>query len=157
MMAGQRVSRRRVLGGAVCGAAVAGGVPAAGAAPPHSGAPTPEFPRRVALQLSAADATTVNNLLFNVVNVQKRYGLDNVKVAVVAYAEGVRALYRDSAPVPERIESLLQYGVEFIACGSTLEAQKRVPGDLIAGITVVPSAIPELIERQLDGWVVLHP
>jgi uncharacterized protein len=111
----------------------------------------------VVLQLSATDPTTVNKLLFNVVNVQKRYGLDNAKVSVMAYAEGVRALYRDGSPVPERIESLMQYGVEFVACGATLEAQKRSSEDLIPGVVVVAAAIPELVERQLDGWVVLHP
>ncbi|WP_084572877.1 DsrE family protein [Methylocapsa aurea] len=155
------VSRRNVLGTVVSGtiaASTLSAIPTRGHADdlvvPE---PTPDSPRRVALQLSDASHRAVNNLLFNVVNVQKRYGLDNVKVAVFAYADGVRALYKDSAPAPDRIRSLMEYGVEFVACGSTLEAEKRSATDVIDGVSVVAAAIPELVERHLRGWVVIHP
>jgi len=155
------VSRRNVLRTVVSGTVATSAlvtVPARG----HAGelvvpAPTPDSPRLVAMQLSDASPRAVNNLLFEVVNVQKGYGLDNVKVTVFAYADGVRALYKDSAPVPDRIRSLMEYGVEFVACGSTLEAEKRSVTDLIDGVSVVPAAIPELIERHLRGWVVIRP
>lgn len=152
------VSRRKVIGstvsGAIATAAFSSRADAVEVAVPN---PTPDSPRLVAMQLSDASPRAVSNLLFEVVNMQKSYGLDNVKIAIFAYADGVRALYQDSAPVPDRVRSLMEYGVEFVACGSTLQAQKRSATDLIDGVLVVPAAIPELIERHLRGWVVIHP
>ena len=151
------IGRRAVLGMALAGSAAA----VLSAAPEDAGAqstvPTPDAPRLVVLQLSDSDARAVNNLLFNVVNIQKHYGMDNVKVSVIAYGDGVRALLRETTSVLDRVKSLMAYGVEFVACGSTLEAMKRPQADLIEGVSVVPAAMPELIERQLRGWVVIHP
>ncbi len=49
--------------------------------------PKPSFdsPRRIALILSTDDPKIVNQLLFNVINIQKFYGMDNVKLVVIAF------------------------------------------------------------------------
>ncbi|MEI8396053.1 MAG: DsrE family protein [Rhodospirillaceae bacterium] len=154
------IGRRTVLGVGLAGSAAAAlGARSekAAAQPVVPPVPTPDAPRLVVLQLSDPDARAVNNLLFNIVNIQKHYGLDSVKVSVIAYGDGVRALLRETTPALDRVKSLMAYGVEFVACGSTLEATKRPQTDLIEGVSVVPAAMPELIERQLRGWVVIHP
>lgn len=119
--------------------------------------PTPDTPRKVLLQLTTDDVRAVNDVLFNVVNIQKFYGQDNVKVAVVSFGAGNRALYKDTSPVRARIESLLQYDVEFVACGNTMEATNRSPTDLIDGVEAVTAGIPEIVERQLQGWIYIRP
>ena len=121
--------------------------------------PKPSFdnPRKVVFQLSTGDPRAINNLLFNVVNVQKFYGMDNVRIAVVAFGDGVSALYRETSPVRPRIESLLKYDIEFIACGNTLSAANRKPEDLIPGVAVVTAGIAEIVERTLRGWVYIRP
>lgn len=119
--------------------------------------PTPDTPRKVMLQLTTEDARAINDLLYNVVNVQKFYGQDNVKVAVVAFGPGNRALYRDTSPVRERVSSLLQYDVEFLACGNTMETTGRKKEDLIEGVEVVTAGVAEIVERQLQGWVYVRP
>ena len=119
--------------------------------------PTMDNPRKVILQLTSRTPRTMNNLLFNVVNIQKFYGQDNVKIAVVAFSDGMRALYRKSSPVKERIESLLLYDVEFVACGNTMTATKRKAGDLIPGVKIVTAGIPEIIERTRRGWIYIRP
>lgn len=119
--------------------------------------PTPDSPRRVLLQLSSDDPRAVNDLLYNVVNIQKFYGQDNVRVAVVSFGAGNRTLYKDSSPVKARIESLLQYDVEFVACGNTMEVTNRSKTDLIDGVEVVTAGIPEIMERQLHGWIYIRP
>jgi len=122
-----------------------------------SPAPDPDHPRRIMLQLTSKDPREINNLLFNVVNIQKFYGMDNVKIAVIAYGDGMQALYGKSSPVAERIRSLLQYDVEFVACGNTMSATGRMPGDLIDGVELVTAGIPEIVERTLRGWVYIRP
>lgn len=119
--------------------------------------PTPDAPRRILLQLATDEPRQVNDLLFNVVNIQKFYGQDNVRVTVVSFGAGNRALYKDTSPVRARIESLVQYDVEFVACGNTIEATSRNPADVIDGVAVVTAGIPEIVERQLQGWIYVRP
>jgi intracellular sulfur oxidation DsrE/DsrF family protein len=119
--------------------------------------PTPDNPRKILLQLTTDEPWAVNDLLYNVVNVQKFYGQDNVKVLVVSFGAGNRALYKDTSPVKARVESLLRYEVEFVACGNTLAATNRTKDDLIDGVEVVTAGIPEIAERQLQGWIYIRP
>lgn len=119
--------------------------------------PDPDNPRKILLQLTTDDSRAVNDVLFNVVNIQKFYGQDNVKVAVVSFGAGNRALYKDTSTVRERISSLLQYDVEFVACGNTIEATGRKPTDVIDGVEIVTAGIPEIIERIKQGWIYIRP
>ena len=119
--------------------------------------PSWDNPRRVVLQLTSDDVRHVNNVLYNAINVQKFYGQDNVKVAIVAYASGVRALLKGESKVAERVASLQQYDVEFIACGNSLESMGKEAADLLPAIAVVPFGIPEIMERQMKGWLYIAP
>lgn len=114
-------------------------------------------PRRIVLQMTTDDAKRVNGILNNAVNLQKFYGTDNVKVAVVAFSAGVRPLLKQDSPVAERVASLLQYDVEFIACGNTLATWEKTEADVLPGVTVTTAGIAEIIERQLQGWHVVAP
>lgn len=119
--------------------------------------PDPDNPRKILLQLTNDDPRIVNDLLHNVVNIQKFYGQDNVKVAVVTFGAGNRALYKDTSPVRERVLSLLQYDVEFVACGNTMETTGRQPSDVIDGVEIVTAGIPEIVERMRQGWTYIRP
>lgn len=121
--------------------------------------PEPSFdePRRVMLQLTSADETTINNVLYNAANIQKFYGMDEVEIMIVAYGPGMKALYSKSSPVKDRITSLQKYGVDFIGCGNTMDATDHTPEDLIDGVEWVQAGIAEIVERQLDGWVYVRP
>lgn len=119
--------------------------------------PSMDNPRKILLQLTSKDPRTINSLLFNVVNIQKFYGMDNVRIAVVAYADGMRAFYKKTSPVKERIESLLHYDIEFVACGNTMTATGHKSADLIQGVETVTAGIPEIVERTLRGWHYIRP
>lgn len=121
--------------------------------------PEPDFaqPRRVMLQLTSDDETTINNILHNAINIQDFYGMDYVEVAVIAYGPGMEALYADTSPVKDRITSQQKYGVSFIGCGNTMDATGHEPDELIEGVEWVESGIAEIIERRLDGWVYVRP
>ncbi|GAB6053771.1 DsrE family protein [Magnetospira thiophila] len=119
--------------------------------------PSMDEPRKVLLGLNTKDPQAVNNLLYNAVNVQKFYGMDNVQIVVVAWGAGVRALLKESSPVAERVSSLQQYGVTFLACGNTLDTLHKSQADLLDDVEVVQAGIPEVVERRLNGWIDIIP
>jgi len=119
--------------------------------------PDMDNPRKIVLQLTEDDDKKVNGVLYNAINIQKYYGMDNVMVAVVAYAKGVNALLKESTTVADRIASLQQYDVEFVACGNTLDTMGKKTEDLLDGVVRVQAGIPEIVERQLRGWIYITP
>lgn len=119
--------------------------------------PSWDVPRKIMLQLTSDDAKRVNGILHNAVNLQKFYGQDNVKVAIIAYGAGVRALLAESSPVTDRVASLQQYEVEFVACGNTLTTIGKSGADLLPGVEVATAGIAEIVERQLKGWHYVVP
>lgn len=120
--------------------------------------PPPGFdtPRQIILQLTTDDEREANSILWNAINLQKFYGMDNVELAVVAYGKGMTMLYKDS-PVAERIASQLKYGIEYVACGNTMETTDHTPDDLVDGVGWVQAGIAEIVERQLRGWITIAP
>jgi intracellular sulfur oxidation DsrE/DsrF family protein len=120
-------------------------------------APSPDTPRRIVLTLTTADSRAVNNVMYNVANIQKFYGMDNVRLAVVAWGAGVRALLKEESPVADRVQSLQAYDVEFVACGNTLDAMGKPWDQVLPGVQVVRAGIPEVVERRLRGWVEIAP
>lgn len=119
--------------------------------------PGMDNPRQIVMALNTSDESAVNNLLFNVVNIQKFYGQENVEIAVVGYGAGVRNFLTADSKVADRIQSLVLYDVQFIACGNTLDAIGRKPDGLIDGVDLVQAGLPEIVERQLRGWIYLKP
>lgn len=120
--------------------------------------PAPDFdnPRQIVVSLSEKDEKRVNAVLNNVMNIQKAYGTDNVKLAVVAYGPGIWSVLKDS-PVRARIESMLMYEIEFVACGNTLDAIHKTQDDTIDGVGWARAGLVEIVERRLSGWVDIKP
>lgn len=120
--------------------------------------PEPSFdnPRKVLVSLNFNDEKKVASLLYNVINIQKEYGQDNLEIVVLGWGPGVRILLKDSS-LRSRIESQMQYDIKFIACGNTLKTIGISPDNLINGVDVVKAGLPEIIERELMGWSVIWP
>lgn len=119
-------------------------------------APDWDSPRRVVLQVSdSADA--LDRAMTNAINIQAFYGADLVKIELVTIGPGVRALLTESATSADRVSSLQSYGIEFVACGNTLDTIGKAEADLLPGVRTVVAGYGELIERSLEGWVILKP
>lgn len=121
--------------------------------------PKPDWdnPRRIVLQVSSDDPKRFEGAMSNAINLQKFYGIDHLEVTIITFAGGVRHLLKDSATAPERIKSLQDYGVTFVACGNTLDTIGKAEDDLIGGVDVVQVGIAEIVERQVRGWVTIVP
>ncbi len=122
-------------------------------ASPH---PTIENPRHAVFQFSVGDEKTASKLLSYIVNLQKGYEPGHIDVAVVCLNDGIFLLKKDT-PFKERIESLTQSGVEFVACENTMETKKIPKADMLNGLSYTKTGMQELIERKLSGWVYLLP
>lgn len=119
--------------------------------------PSIDAPRRIVVSLSESDPARANAIFSNFVNIQKFYGQDLVQIVVVAYGPGVRHLVRGESKVAERVASLQAYDIEFIACGATLETLGVSPDQVLPGVAIVQNGLPEIVERQLMGWIHLRP
>lgn len=116
--------------------------------------PTFDNPRKVAIQLYDSEVSKVNHNLSTIYNILKEYPSETLKVVVITYGNGVRALKKDyDAKTLIRIQSLMEYDVEFIVCKNTMETMKWTENDFIEDVDYVQAGIVELVERQIDGYV----
>lgn len=116
--------------------------------------PTFENPRKVVYSLYVGDLETVNHTIGSMYNILKEYPAESLKIVVVAYGKGLRVLKKDyDANTLQRIKSLMEYDVEFIACRNTMETMKWTEEDFIDGVEYTQAGIVEVIERQVDGYI----
>ncbi|WP_428026638.1 DsrE family protein [Arcobacter sp.] len=116
--------------------------------------PTFEKPRRVVFQLFDSDVSKVNHNLSSIYNILKEYPSETLKIVVVTYGNGMRALRKDyDKATLNRITSLMEYDVEFIGCINTMETMKWNEDEFIDDVSYVQAGIVELIERKVAGYV----
>lgn len=120
--------------------------------------PSLENPRKFVFPITTNDRHEINHVLSSANNVIKFYGVENTEVVIVAYSKGIEAVmnHRD-LKIKKRVEALMTYDVEFIACGNTMKTLKIDRSELIDGVEVVTAGIVELIERQLRGYIYIRP
>jgi hypothetical protein len=120
--------------------------------------PTFENPRKWVIRLNIANIEDVNHMLSSVNNVLKAYPTEAIKIAVVTYAQGVRAVRNDYDPdTLKRIKSLMEYEVEFVVCRNTMDTMGWKDEEFLKGVSFVQAGIAEVIERQVDGWIGVTP
>ena len=116
--------------------------------------PTFDSPRKVAIQLYDSDINKVNHNLSTIYNILKEYPEESLKVIVISYGNGVRALKKDyDKNTLTRISSLMEYDVEFIVCKNTMETMKWTENDFIDDVSYVQAGIVELVEKQVEGYI----
>jgi intracellular sulfur oxidation DsrE/DsrF family protein len=87
-------------------------------------------------------------------NILKEYPSETLKIVVVTYGNGMRALRKDyDKATLKRIASLMEYDVEFIGCRNTMETMKWTEDEFIDDISYVQAGIVELIEREVAGYI----
>ena len=120
--------------------------------------PSLENPRKFVFPITKNDRHEINHVLSSANNVIKFYGVENTEVVIVAYSKGIEAVmnHRD-LKIKKRVEALMTYDVEFIACGNTMKTLKIDESELIDGVEIVTAGIVELIERQLRGYIYIRP
>ena len=115
--------------------------------------PTFDEPRKIVIQFYDSEVNKINHNLSTIYNILKEYPSESLKVVVVAYGNGMRALRKDyDKNTLLRMQSLMEYDVEFIGCRNTMETMKWKDDEFIDDISFVQAGIVELIERQVAGY-----
>ncbi len=120
--------------------------------------PTFDEPRKWVIKLRSANIETVNHMLGSIYNVLKVYPAETIQISVVAYAQGMRVLRKDyDEDTLTRINSLMEYDVEFIGCINTMDTMNWKKDEFIEDISYVQAGIAEVIERIAGGWINVTP
>lgn len=113
--------------------------------------------RKILFSIKSAEDVDIHHVLSTANNVLKFYGPENVEMRIVAYYHGMKSLLKEHKDIALRVEALMMYDVEFIACGNTMRTKKISEDDLIEGVEIVTAGIVEIVERVKDGWVNIVP
>ncbi len=120
--------------------------------------PAIDNPRQLVFALPSGEIKEINRILSTVNNVMKFYRPENTEVVIVAYGQGLKSLLKKGdVDVRKRIEALMTYDVEFIACGNTMRTLHIDKKDLLDDIGFATAGIVEIIERQLQGYTYAQP
>ncbi len=111
---------------------------------------------KVVYQFNKADLDYMNGVLFSVGEMLRKHG-DNIRLVVTAIGPGLHILgKRPERPVPkliqQRVQSLAVYGVEFHACGNTMESLGWKAEDMYDFVTVVDVGADDLMQLQEQGY-----
>lgn len=153
--------RRRLLGGAIAGVGIAALGSRVSAQEASGGVDELHFPgdepaHKVVYQFNKADLGYQDHVIFSVGEMLRKYG-DNIKIVVVAFAEGIHILGKNPGrevkdEIRQRISSLAHYGVEFHACGNTMTSLNWTEKDLVDFAQMVQVGAADLMELQEQGY-----
>lgn len=119
--------------------------------------PSMDNQRKILFSIKSANDEDINHVLSTANNVLKFYGPENVEMRIVAYYHGIRALLKKNKKIASRVEALMLYDVEFVACGNTMRTKHIKKEELIDDTEIVTAGIVEVIERVKEGWVNIVP
>jgi intracellular sulfur oxidation DsrE/DsrF family protein len=153
-------NRRRLLAGLLAGGGIAalGGARSARSEDEDDdlGFPGEEPGHRVVYQFNQASQDYHDHVLGSVSAMLRTYP-DDIHVVVSCFGKGIHILARHpTRPVAEqtreRVKSLSYYGVEFHACGRTMQSLGWSADDLYDFVKVVPVGAADLMELQEQSY-----
>lgn len=115
--------------------------------------------RKVILQISDGSPER-QTLVLNVANnLQEFYGVDKVKIEIVAFGPGLQLLFKNNAN-KDRIGGLIGRGVQFSACENTVKAMTKQLGHppvLNDRAVSVRAGIGRIMELTEQGYTLVKP
>lgn len=111
---------------------------------------------RLVVQVSEDDTKKWNALFGSLHNIRAELGKEDIRIVVVAIGPGLGLLTADSL-VANRVEDARAEGVEFVACGNSMQAQQIAKDDLVAGVRITKAGYVEILRLQQQGWVYIRP
>ena len=107
-------------------------------------------------QLNKADHDYIESVLFSCAEMLRKYG-DDIELVISALGPGLHVLAKHpkrqiSHVHQQRVQSLIEYGVRFQACGNTMKSMHWVEKDIIDGAQIVPVGIDGIMQLQEQGF-----
>ena len=119
--------------------------------------PSIDNPRQIVFSVTEDSPHALDHILSVANNVLKFYGPEKVEMKIVAYSKGLALLYKRNASTAQRVDALMQYDVEFVACGNTMRTLHVKKEDLVDGSVIVTAGVVELLESVKAGWIYIKP
>ena len=119
--------------------------------------PSIDNPRQIVFSVTEDSPHALDHILSVANNVLKFYGPEKVEMKIVAYSKGIKLLDRHVKKTAVRVDALMQYDVEFVACGNTMRTLHIKKEDLIEGSVIVTAGVVELLESVKAGWIYIKP
>lgn len=110
----------------------------------------------VVIQLNTTDPEIQERALRNAQNLSAQYESSALAVELVIYGPAVPLALPDH-PLGNRLAELARGGIDILVCAIALRNQGVAESQLAEHVTTVPSAVVEIVERQLEGWAYLRP
>ena len=107
-------------------------------------------------QLNKADHDYIESILFSCGEMLRKYG-DDIELVISAFGPGLHLLaVQPKRPVSaihqQRVQSLMEYGVRFQACGNTMKSLNWLEEDIVDGAEIVPVGIDGIMQLQEQGF-----
>ena len=123
----------------------------------YAGAPATQKHYRAVYQLDSSDPKLINQTLHNMKNALEDLRLKGkLELELVVFSGGT-VVFRKDQSYEADVLALQQAGVILAQCQNSLKAYKLTKEDMLPYISIVPTGNGELIIRQADGWVLVHP
>lgn len=115
--------------------------------------------KKIVLQISDGSPIKQTMVLNVANNIQKHYGLENVKVEIVAFGPGLRLLFEENAN-KGRIQNLVANGTRFSACQNTVKGMTKKlghPPKLSKHATPVSAGVARIVTLVEQGYILIRP
>ena len=119
--------------------------------------PSIDNPRQIVFSVTEESPHALDHILSVANNVLKFYGPEKVEMKIVAYSKGIKLLDKHVKETAVRVDALMQYDVEFVACGNTMRTLHIKKEDLVEGSVIVTAGVVELLESVKAGWIYIKP
>ena len=83
--------------------------------------------------------------------------MPDLPVELVVQGDAINMAVAKSSLLAEDIQELQQNGLLVTVCHNTMVAKKVHESDLLPDMTIVPSAVGRLVQRQHDGFSYIKP
>lgn len=117
-----------------------------------AGAARPETKHRIVFQVISEGEEQWDAVLGNVENVGEAFGPQNTEIAIITHGKGLGMVLAASNKHAERMKTLADAGVAFIACENTMKKKKVTKDQLLPFVTTVDSGVAEVVRKQEQGW-----
>ncbi|MBC6992099.1 MULTISPECIES: DsrE family protein [unclassified Hymenobacter] len=122
-----------------------------------AGAPATQKHYRAVYQLDSSEPKLINQTLHNMKNALEDPRLKGkLELELVVFSGGT-VVFKKDQPYEADVLALQQAGVILAQCANSLKAYKLTKDDMLPYISIVPTGNGELIIRQAEGWVLVHP
>ncbi len=121
------------------------------------GAPATKKHYQAVYQLDSNDPKLINQTLHNMQNALADPRLKGKLDLELVVFSGGTVVFKKDQPYEADVLALQQAGVVLAQCQNSMKAYKLTKEDMLPYISVVPTGNGELIIRQTEGWVLVHP